>query len=456
MNRVIFLALVSCALFGSVLSILEELRDQVFAEDGESRMKPAKTLQALRKLSIAYCGDDCSGCNKMKLEVDRLIATSEATEDKCTQKSVDRINKLIRVYSKYQLNLIPFLQYYKKELIRVCEEQFEVANLRWESVSSNYWDDDRNSADTDYANDSETNNAKDQSINNSIKEDQLNNVMEKKEEQLRLKEKREEQYSQNLERHLKANEDWMKRYNQVFLDTANIQEPKKLLNTLINLDKDFSSTFGLDDTIKKKLGDLINLRYFTVFICNSKQFNTLNALGMEFRQGYNPSIMKYIKYYRDSLRQKCTRSFLEGLNKKPSFKSDQAEVFSLVDHVFASDQPNSGHHTNDLISLVRKGLQGYSRDKLGNQKPYDKDEINKLLEDTVEPACESVELRFYNVREFGDVLDDNQDFKDDLDELSLKWLRALKVCTLINNNPELLGQTHSYLSQDVPTREDEA
>lgn len=451
MKRLILSVLVSCALFGSALSVLEEERDQVFAEDGESRMKPAKTLQILKKLSIAYGRDNCPDCEKMKREVDRLIATSEATEDKCTQKSVNYINKLIRVYSKSQLNLIPFLQYYKKQLIEICQDQFDVTSLRWESVGSSYPNDNLDSSsDVDNTSDSNINDGKNRTGNDGETKGQLKNTISDRERVPEFKKKRDEEYLLNLERHREANENWMKRYNEVLFGTSHSKEPKKLLDTLIQLDKDRLSTFGLSDSIKRKLDNLIGLRYFSVFSCNRKQFNAFKALTSEFGQGYNPSIMRYINHYRDAFWRKCKSSFLEGQNRKPFFEKDQFEVFSLVDHVFASngDQENKGRFMNDQSTIIREGLLSYSKEKLV-KRPYDEDELNSLFEDTIEPACESVELRFKDSRELGEIVDENRDFENDLDEMSLKWLKALKVCNSINDNPELLGQARAYFSQTV-------
>lgn len=439
-HRLIFIVLTIFVLLESTSGSIEEDNSQVFAEDGESRMKPAKTLQALRKLSDAYSNDDCIDCDKSKREVDRLIAISEASEEKCSQKSVDHINKLLQVYAKNKLNLVPYLQYYKKHLIEICEDQFDVTHLRWDSAGSNYWSDNN----TDLKGDSS------QSKVSHDKNDRLKEQATERDS--KLKRESEEKYSQELERHRESNEGWIKKYKQILLDaSATTKQPKKLLNDLIRLDKDRVNTFGLNDSanLKKVLDSLIGLRYYSVFSCNKKQFDIFHTLRDEsIKQGYNRSIKSYIDYYQDAFWKKCKNAFLKA-QKQPSqlFKDDQAEVSSFLDNLpVQTGTNNKKDRLNFGATAIQESLVNYSEKKLFG-KPHSDEEINSLFEDTIEPLCEAIELRFTNLRELSEVIEENENFVNELDEKSLEWMGALKFCTMINDNPDILERARLLISK---------
>lgn len=94
----------------------------------------------------------------------------------------------------------------------------------------------------------------------------------------------------------------------------------------------------------------------------------------------------------------------------PLSEDDQAEVFSLIDHLPVQADPNKKREKLNFGSrAIQESLVNYGEKKLFD-KPHTDEEINLLFEDTIEFLCESVELRFTNSRDLSEFLNDNDNF----------------------------------------------
>lgn len=135
MNQILSALVVLCLSIGVALSDRESDKNEVFARAGYPPMEPSKTLEALRRLSAAYTRTDCKGCSKVKRDVETLISVSEISLNKCTQDTVDQINNLMKIFHKNKVNLVPYLEYSKKNLIDECKNKFGISNLNPETAS---------------------------------------------------------------------------------------------------------------------------------------------------------------------------------------------------------------------------------------------------------------------------------------------------------------------------------
>lgn len=386
---------------------LEEDRDVIFAEDGDEPMKPSETLSALQRLSDSYNSDDCEECPEKKEEVDELIEVSRISEEKCNQDQVDRSNNLIMKYAHQLLNIIPYLQHQKELLIKECRDKYNVRDLH-PQVKPVTADDLREKPE----------------------------LAQKAEEQKAIREKyanEEETRWAELRKQQRINDDWLKRYNDIFRRNTQHKHPDVLINELDSLYKSHSDTAG--NIYIKGLGndifDLLRLSYNLVSTCKDESFKSYDTLMTKYASEYSASILDFVKYYRKKLWLQCKASFQEAQRAKQGLREDdRAVVMSIVEHVKAVDQNNRELYYKVELEPVQIGVASYLREVLGN-KAHKAESINRYVDETIIPVCESVEHRFEGRDKLDEIIKTRYDLKNDLDTLSLKWMTALKVCKVI-------------------------
>lgn len=437
MNRSLIIVLAVCAAIGSTFAGRGEDRNLVFAKKGETPLKPARTLQILKRLSDAYNHDDCEGCIEKKREVDQLIAVSEASEEKCTQRFIVRLNKLMREQSESKLNLVPYLNHYKQRLISECRDQFEKNDLNWDS------DEIENSDDASDIDDDD-----DDTFEESEKHRQL-----ELEEKSRLEEEEkwlkqyEEERAKERKKQEEYNKDWLERYNAAFFKGIEAKEPEQFQDVLVKLNDDRVTVFGLPNgpDMKDRLEKLLNLRYIYTSSCSVNDFKIFDTLMDEYRdKAYNPTILKYVEHHRNLFWQTCKSRFFDFASR--GTVKNGADLFSLVDYVWAVDRTNKQPHVRIQPASVQKGLAQYIQEKLG-KKGIKKDKVNLLYQDTIEPMCDSLLFKFIGAQEIYQIIEHYSDLKDDFDDDGRRWLSALKICGSISANPQILQQAQSSLSE---------
>lgn len=411
-----------CAIGGAIGATVEEYQDGVFAEQGYRPMKPSKTLQYLRHLSDAYSKDGDSS-HEQKEEIDNLIAiSSEITEEKCNQEYVNHMNDMQIKYVQYQLNLIPYLLYNKKKLITDCANKFNIKDLNPQVTLY----------DVHYSSGLKTFETLEEKAAREAEEEKQRQYLNEHPEII-LEEKRAKQ--------AKIDEEWMQNYEEIFFN--NVEKSKdiqEMLETFYSL-YDKRTKTSESDKIRALSGDIFELigLHTKYGSCKDEEFKVHEKLIEKYSQeGFSESILDYINHHKLKFWQRCKDSFLysqklvDGYNL---YSNDQVEAFSLVDHVLACVRLQPWQ-IKDLQS-IESGVIDYVRDKLGKQS-HKKDKIDELFKSTISRTCSSIFERFEPIGELGGVIANREKLLSDLDENSTKWLTAIAICEVMNENKSQL------------------
>lgn len=303
MNQVSVLTLVICSIIAGAHGGQDEGRDLVFAD--KLPLEPTHTLQALKRLSDAYGAQNCPDCDRKGREARELIALFEVTHDTCTQKSVDHLTDLLKVYGEYRLDLVPYLNHCLKHLLDTCRDEFKVSNLSTKPNES--LDMNESEIETDeYESSSESDDEDEYSTDNQSDNDG-ETLME------RIKREREEPLSEEQiqlqEKQRVINEDWLKRFRDLF-EGDDFKTVQKFEQALFELHNDFGNTFRIPADIERRLDNIVSLYYLDLLECDRRHLDTLDKLKKEYEQAKaSPSLKNYIDYYQDVYLRRCKDVF---------------------------------------------------------------------------------------------------------------------------------------------------
>lgn len=256
----------------------------------------------------------------------------------------------------------------------------------------------------------------------------------------------EKSQPEDVAKQQQIDEDWMRRYEAMFLGEDGSQNVEQLKNSINDLYKTHATTSrtGAMKTLGQDMNDLVELTRSFAESCKTKNFAKFDILLKRYASGFNISILNYINHYRLKFWQMCKQKFMSAQRNedKPFYHvydyDNEVEAFSLVDHV-SSSNPNASPWLKQDPDSVKKGLIGYIRDRLGRSSHKAK-EFNSFFETKLIRLCSFVKERFPMSGEMAEIIRDREDLRKDLDAKSFKWLTAMKICQVIRENTKSIQE----------------
>lgn len=98
----------------------EEDWEKVFGLQGEP-MEPKKTRDVLKKLNSYYSSKKGKHAFERKLQIRFLIEAGKVSVNKCNQEPEEEDNSLCESFADYQLNIVPYLKYYRQRQVDLCK-----------------------------------------------------------------------------------------------------------------------------------------------------------------------------------------------------------------------------------------------------------------------------------------------------------------------------------------------
>lgn len=427
MNSYVAIFLVGLCFINSSLA---SLGNSVFTGRG---YMPSKTFDPLKELRSAHSVDEKNVVLMSKDEINDLVAVADATEERCNQEFVARINNLLLKFADSQLNIVPYLKYNKAKLIADCDSRFNIGDLDPESHLSGRQD----VSDDEEELEGEPDRKEDPEV-------RARRELEEAEQRRKIDERLDKIRKDKKERQDRIDNEWTKRYQAVFIDGTEYETPEKMDKLLVNIYKSQRATSESDD-IKKHgtdILDLLKLTYTFANVCNLKTFDKYYVLVQKYSNDFSNNILEYVKYQQYKLWRKCLQAFYNAQREdKDCCRVDQAGAFALVEHVFAHvpHPPVDPEWSLEGPESIESSIVSYVKEKLG-KKAHKQDKFNELFDSTIKPLCYNLKEKFRGIDEIGDIGKGNRNFRKDLDKTSIKWLTSIAFCKITIDNLEKLRE----------------
>lgn len=223
-------------------------------------------------------------------------------------------------------------------------------------------------------------------------------------------------------------EKFLDNYKKVFFGGAEAAKPEEMLSVLKSIEEELAHASDTQNSrsIGRKIFELTELAKNTAMGCNRQSFKRFDRLAEEYKTGYNPAIKEYVLYLRNQFWKVCKNSFLNKLGPSKYPIDDEAKLFPLVDKVLAVESSNNKAHLHLSLKAVQVGLMEHQR-------------VNNISTGDIMQACTFLQFRFINADEIDEIVEAYPDYEAELDARSRKWLTAINVCRVFDEQPTILS-----------------
>lgn len=244
-------------------------------------------------------------------------------------------------------------------------------------------------------------------------------------------------------------EAWVKKYERAFYDTIDSRDPEEFSLVLDDILKSYSDTSNSKYLryLHQNVLNLMRLAYTFAFNCNNSDFKRNDVLIKKYSEGYSGSVVNYVLDQQSKYKQKCKEAFRNIVKSiDASDKTNESEVFSLLDHVLAADPRRNNEPWRMLDEYeIYPGIANYASERIG-KKAYKDVKLEMFFSETIKPVCDSVVKKFVGYNGIVGLIRTREELRRELDEGTIKWLTSLRTCELIRDNLDYVkSRCHSML-----------
>lgn len=247
-------------------------------------------------------------------------------------------------------------------------------------------------------------------------------------------------------------EDWLQRYNAIFIEGQGVRSYEEMVDTLNRLYNShrLTSQSTSIEPLGREVRDLVEISFTFTMNCNDKSFRLFDGLTEKYSNGFSKSILDYIQFHRSKLWEICKQSFMICLRPSQGLSgAKRIEMMSLVDHIWAAyPKPTVEPWSIDDLDLMEPGIVDYIRDKLGKKRAHKLKNIEQLIATEMKPICNLMNFVFAGRDKFGEIIKNRVELRREFSLNDLKWLTAIKVCGIILRFPlQIKERAHQILDE---------